>query len=210
MGIIIRSIFTFTFFYFSFCLVFGDTIEKNWYKGEVILTDGNVLKGKINYNINTKVVRLKNGTKIKAFTPYSVSYFTFFDQEREKERVFTSQNFIEKIGFVNNTFLELLIDGPIVVLRDGEYVSFNGQTSHHDGALKAFYYISVGQKTYMVNNFKKDVMPFMSAYESKINSFIHDQRINLTKPNHQIFLIDYFNHLVDPEYKWIGSGTDLE
>ncbi|MBX2840162.1 MAG: hypothetical protein KTR26_00210 [Flammeovirgaceae bacterium] len=210
MGSIIRSFIILIFFHFSFSLAFGDSFEKSWFKGEIVLTDGNILKGKINYNINTKIVRLKTGSKVKAFTPYSVSYFTFFDQIKEKERVFTSQNFIEKIGLVNSTFLELLIDGPIVVLRDGEYVSFNTQTSHHDGAFKAFYYVNVNEKIYIVKDFKKDVMPFMISYESKINSFIQEQRINLTKPNHQILLIDYFNHLVDPEYQWIGRNTDLD
>ncbi len=60
----------------------GVDIKGDWYKGELVLQDGQKLKGELQLNFALNTVLLKQDTIVKAFSPYSVSYFKFKEGER--------------------------------------------------------------------------------------------------------------------------------
>ncbi|MBT1701161.1 hypothetical protein KK083_29995 [Fulvivirgaceae bacterium PWU4] len=59
-----------------------------WYDGSIMVNDGTELVGLLRYNDDTGVLSFESGSISKSFTAKSVAGFEFFDEERNKQRVF--------------------------------------------------------------------------------------------------------------------------
>ena len=59
-----------------------------WFEGSIMLTNGNELKGLIKYNDRNGVLSYQDDTEFRVFTPLRVAAFEFFDESKQKQRIF--------------------------------------------------------------------------------------------------------------------------
>lgn len=59
-----------------------------WFEGSILLNDGSKLVGLVKYDDNSGILSFQDGTISRVFTSSRVSTFQFFDEARQKQRVF--------------------------------------------------------------------------------------------------------------------------
>src|SRR5688500_13804136 len=59
-----------------------------YYNGMMVLNSGEVVWGKISYNLAHDLTSCKEGKIIKTFSPYQVNYFRFYDEKLQINRYF--------------------------------------------------------------------------------------------------------------------------
>lgn len=85
--------------------------SEEWYEGSILLTSGTELKGVVKYNDRTGILSFQDGTETRVFTPRSVTAFEFFDESRQRQRVFyTYDDESSGDNIVRPSFFELVRD----------------------------------------------------------------------------------------------------
>lgn len=88
----------------------GDLPKDDWNVGEIMLNNGDVLKGKIQYDLQQNVAMIKDEGLVKAFGAYNVNYFRFMDSERSMVRSFYSMPYPQDNGQERLMFFELIFE----------------------------------------------------------------------------------------------------
>ncbi|NBP68974.1 MAG: hypothetical protein EBR30_18995 [Cytophagia bacterium] len=87
------------------------TSREEWFQGSILLSDESELKGLILYNNKTGILSYQNGTTSKSFTPRNVIAFEFYDEARNKQRLFYSIEYEDdKTSAKRPFFFELVKD----------------------------------------------------------------------------------------------------
>ncbi|WPP50211.1 hypothetical protein [Catalinimonas niigatensis] len=88
----------------------GDLPKDDWNVGEIMLNNGEILKGEIQYDLKQNVAMIKKKGLVKAFGAYNIDYFRFMDSARSMIRSFYSMPYSQKNGQERLMFFELVFE----------------------------------------------------------------------------------------------------
>ncbi len=150
----------------------GDTFE--WSDGSILLSNGEELKGLVKYNDRNGVLAYHDGDNSRPFTPRSVLGFEFFDEQKQKQRIFYSLEDIDAETNVKRPlFFELLrdyktfaivlrIDRTEVRERHNSSPDFYGNGIYTGGSTTSTLELSQTQTVCILND-KGEVFPYFKC-----------------------------------------------
>ncbi len=103
--------------------------KHDWSVGEVILTDGDTLKGAVSYYFHKELIQIKdtNGL-IRTFSPVNVARFRVFNEQRQEFQTFRPFMYApnpEEPTFKTPTFFEVVTEGRYTLIKRSNYVIRN-------------------------------------------------------------------------------------
>jgi len=87
-----------------------DLPKNNWNYGQVVLKNGEVIKGDIQYDLKQNVALVKSKGLVKAYSVYNVDFFRFMDEHLKMIRSFYSMPYTYENGQQRLMFFELVFE----------------------------------------------------------------------------------------------------
>lgn len=182
----------------------GLDLGDHWYKGELVLQNGEILKGELQLNLDLNTVLLKQQDVIKAYSPYWVDHFRF--SETEKLRTFYTLPYQQEGGVEKLMFFELIFDDNFALFNrevtvHKEYASLiglpfsgNPTDAHHVRACEYYLFLPEGELVRLETNPAEVSNQLASSNEEKkeINAFIYGQNLDLRRRSDMIKVLNYF------------------
>ncbi|WP_338874595.1 hypothetical protein WBJ53_03155 [Spirosoma sp. SC4-14] len=102
------------------CLGFagGNAQARNtWNHGELLLQNGLLLTGELDYNWKAEIVQYRDGNTIKAYSAFQVKEFKYFDDRLNTLRKFVTMDYLVKKSVYKPLFMEEFGTGSLMIYR---------------------------------------------------------------------------------------------
>ena len=192
-------------------LLADDMIETDdWSTGRVTLISGEIIDGKLKYDKENQIVKITYGNSIKAFGPWKVNYFIFYDDDMESLRRFYSVTVKNPNNYERVKFYEAIYEGKETTL----FAERNKTTIDNSFVYRQDIYFW-GPEEIIVNRDQffiwKDntIIKFNSTYrelkelfpkcKKEIKTFINDKGLNLDDRHDLLKIFMYIDERYDKE-----------
>ncbi len=180
-----------------------------WHEGEITLFDGQVFQGIIKYDNekdNVQITSTNNGS-IKTYSSRNVESFEFIDSVLHIKRSFFTLPFEKSQGYESPTFFELLTDGKVaflgreIITISEEYVSTSpmGQQGYYRKVRilvdNLYFLIKSEQKVIKFDKKKDTILQILGDKKEKVQQYLANNKVNLSKRQDLMQLLDYYNSL---------------
>lgn len=176
-----------------------------WHDGELVLVNGDSLKGQIKYNLETDLVQFSNDKKtIKTFTARKLLHFEIFDETSSRYRRFYVLPYSINGNYNAPIIFELVLEGRKLTLLSREAVEY--QVANYPYAVAGSYTRLVLIYTHYFLTDEGEIIQFggkkndllrgvMSKKSSEIKKFIKTNRIRVDSRPDLIKTVSYYNSL---------------
>jgi hypothetical protein len=174
-------------FFFVLFLAQGAS-GQDWFRGSVLLQNGNVLYGEISFWTGRDALFLSEGDVVMAVPAFRIQSFSFFDDESEIERKFVTMPSTHGAA-TTFQFYEVVVDGTISVLRQQHlyWYSLRLQMSDYD------YFVVKDDQFMPINKFRRELYHDLKRNSSALAAFAARERLSLYNIEDNIRLIEYYN-----------------
>lgn len=179
---------------------------KMWNRGELFLTNGEVLEGELNYNWKAEIVQLRHDDVIKAYSAHQVKAFSYLDNQQSALRKFVTAEYPVDKSFSRSLFLEEFVSGSLTVYRRLRHMHELIKSSNpaiygiDEDVVKDVdnfdYFVSVDNNLISLTDFPRDLWPRMRhEFNEELNQFALRMQINTSSTLARLLLINQYNHL---------------
>lgn len=179
-------------------------INENWYRGDVILKKGYVIKNQlVRYDMNTNVLEVKIPNQIKIIPLYDLKEYKVTEEENGEKTYLNCDKFM----FSDNTHMagicRMLIDDQYGLIdkfsytfKEAYYVPQLDMGSKTDKIIiKATRYLIKNQIAYPVPHKKKSFIKLFGSISDQVAVYMKENRLNHRKDNQLMAIIKYVNQL---------------
>lgn len=177
-----------------------------WSSGELVLSDGTVLTGELNYNWKAEIVQLRQANVLKAFSAYQVRGFRYFDHVQNSLRKFIAMEYPVNSTVYRPLFLEEMLSGPLTVYRRLRHthqwlrVVSPASFGRDDELIKDVdnfsYFVIDGNKMIDLDDFRRTLWPRMeSEFDKELKRYVTKMQVNLSSTLARLLLINHYNYL---------------
>ncbi|MEP1096447.1 MAG: hypothetical protein ABJG78_15125 [Cyclobacteriaceae bacterium] len=175
-----------------------------FHQGFLVTSDRDTVRGKLKYDMETNIVSLVVGSKIRSFSSHKIFYFEINDQILNTYRQFYSipskVNFDYKIPIL----FELLYEGPLSLLTRESIIQqaqsanspyWGGSNYPRSVVEYSFYFLDTkGEITYFTGR-KKDLLLIMRKKQADIKKYMKDNRLDSDDVRDLIRITAFFNSI---------------
>lgn len=177
----------------------------NWYRGSIILAEGDSLSGELHYDLQNNLVQLNAGNVIKAYSARQVWSFSFYDPDLMADRQFYALPYTVESNYKAPVLFELLTEGDISLLAREKLVTENvpqygyggfGNYSYLRTRIRRDYFMGFANGN--IKNYdgtKKDLLYLLRDHASEVKKFINAHRFRYDDKRDLIQIINYYNSL---------------
>lgn len=179
-----------------------------WHEGEITLFDEQNFQGRIKYDLekdNVQITLTSNGS-VKTYSSRNVESFEFIDAVLRMKRSFFTLPFQKSQGYESPMFFELLTDGKVALLNR-ETVILRQMPVYMYGTMAPtftnvpvlvdnFYFlVKSEQKVIKFDEKKETILKLLNDKSDKIQQYFANNKVNLSKRQDLMQLLDYYNSL---------------
>jgi hypothetical protein len=176
-----------------------------WYRGKIILAEGDSLSGDIHYDLQNNLVQVNAGNSIKAYSARQVWSFSFYDPDMMADRRFYALPYKVESNYKAPVLFELLSEGEVSLLAREKLVTENvpqygygglGNYSYLRTRIRRDYFLGFANGN--IKNYdgtKKDLLYLLKDKSSEIKRFANANRLRYDDMRDLIQIINYYNSL---------------
>ncbi|MBD8489226.1 hypothetical protein IFO69_10765 [Echinicola sp. CAU 1574] len=181
-----------------------------WHDGTLYLSDGEVYKGKLKYDLDNNIVQLQSQS-VQTYSSSSITRFEIFDEYYGGIRTFYSLPYdINNNDYAVPIFFELLTDGPDITLLCREYITSDprsmGMYSMYMSPMYGppmtnssklafdFYFLAEGEIT-KYSQKKKELLNYMEDREDEVKLYMRKNRLSHDRRGDLLRITAYYNQL---------------
>lgn len=208
------------------CPALGQHLTKHeWAAGEVVLTNGDKLKGAVTYYFNKEIIQVKGADSLtKTFSPVNVAYFQVFSAQKQVLQTFRpfmwSPN-PEEPAFKTLAFFEVITEGKYTLIRRTAYVIRNldpvpvytslGKyyepytpdpdqmpselNNYQIARLNSYYLLTPESQILRLRHPKKNLEDLYQDKSGRMKAYIRKRNLSYKNPIALTHVVQYFNHL---------------
>ena len=182
-----------------------------WHDGEINLFSGEVLKGKLRYDLENDNIQLQYAGTLKSFSAYQVESFEFFDEIMKTPRIFYALPYAKRENYETPVFFELYSEGALSLLNR-EVITYRMVYPAGMGmwgwgyrpmmganvpVLEDSYYVLnlKEEKVSKITDTRKDILAFMQDKGQDVEGFIQANRIRMDRRSDLVRLFEFYNSL---------------
>ncbi|MDW7695969.1 hypothetical protein R9C00_25855 [Flammeovirgaceae bacterium SG7u.111] len=202
------------------CALFANNFYTDDSFGVVVLKSGESFQGTISYHFKQDLVLIENAAfGKKALTPDKVTYFRFYDENIDRERVFTSLDIPNKYGYLSTGFYEVLITGDMTVIgklksqfqtsTEQEYYGYAKTQAEKVKKANTLYDMTViiGSDLHHFSSFKKTLLPLMTKEYPEIKELVQAKKMYFKSDDEKLEVIELYNKLNTSDKGAFASAT---
>lgn len=196
-------ILTFLVVFFSFTSFAQRFSMEEWHDGRVILSEGDTIKGSINYDLKNNMIQLvPAGTKeAYALSAQSILYFDLIDKLTENYRQFVVLRYdINNNNYNVPVIFELLVEGELTLLAREKielrtvnhpmYRAYSTRVIVYD-----YFFLQKNQKISLFSQKKRDLGQYVKPFEKQITEYIKDNNFQVDRMGDLARIVVYYNSL---------------
>lgn len=159
-----------------------------WSEGSIMTNDGTELFGLLRYNDKSGLLSYENGDRSRTFTARGVAGFEFFDDDKQRQRVFYSFPYEDAQGVKKPLFFEVLLEfNDFAVLSKVDPIDISHKSVGMPGGfnpatnmiVQDTYYgtsIEISQtETIYLMNAQSNIKPYVRIVETEIDGVFYDR-----------------------------------
>jgi hypothetical protein len=180
-------------------------INDNWYRGSLILADGDSLTGDIHYDLQNNLVQINAGNSIKAYSARQIWSFSFYDPDMMTDRQFFALPYTVESNYKAPVLFELLTEGDVSLLARERLVTENvpqygyggfGNSSSLRTRIRRDYFLGFANgniRSY--DGSRKDLLYLLRDKSGEVKKFINAHRFRYDDKRDLVQIINYYNSL---------------
>jgi hypothetical protein len=183
-----------------------DINKKDWHQGEIILSNGDKLTGKVQYDLKQNVAIIKYDGKMQAYSAFKVDYFKIIDRKRRTLRSFYTMPFRNQKGIERLMFFELIFEDNFAIFNRehkarkehamlSEIPFVEEKEAEEEVTIFTYYVFTPDGNFRKVLTEKSDLVKKLSLNRSEkknLENFIYENDLNLTNRSDFIRVIYEF------------------
>lgn len=188
-----------------------------WHDGKIFLATGEVLTGKVMYDLENNIVKLQDQS-LTTLNAVSINYFEIFDEFYGGVRVFYSLPYAATSDYKVPMFFELLVEGEGVTLLCREFITVDNRGMNNMGMMRGMYmgsmwgppmmgfsrlafdfYFLENQEIYKYGQKKRELFDIMDDKSSEVKLFMRKNRLSHDKRGDLLRITSYYNQLKQQE-----------
>lgn len=173
-----------------------------WHEGKVVLENGDTLKGKVKYDMQTDVVQINRADKFESYTARKVLFLEIFDVTVSRYRKMYSLPYAVSGNYKAPVFFELLEEGKITLL--------SRETLEYRTVPSSYYFYGTYNQLVIVYKYftlkengnivpftgkKNDWLEMMKDRKSEVQKYIKSRKLDIDEKYHLSTIIAYYNSL---------------
>lgn len=180
-------------------------LNDNWYRGTVVLAEGDSVSGDLHYDLQNDLVQINTNDGVKAFSARQLWSFSFHDPDRMIERQFYAIPYAIESNYKVPILFELLTEGEVSLLAREKLVTENvpqygyggyGAYSYTRTRLSRDYFFGFANGTVKrYDGSKKDFYYLLKDKSNELKRFANENRLRYDDPRDLIQLLNYYNSL---------------
>lgn len=191
----------------NYALLAGNSCTDDSF-GVVVLKSGESFQGTVSYHFKQDLILIETTDfGKKALTPESVTYFRFYDEGLDRERLFASLDIPNKYGYVSTGFYEVLLHGDMTVVGKLKSQDFAASEEQHYGYAKipsekvtranSTYDLVVlnGSEIHHISSFTKTLLPLMKKECPEIKELVQVKKMQFKSDDEKLAVIELYNKL---------------
>ncbi|HNP18478.1 MAG TPA: hypothetical protein PKL31_08605 [Fulvivirga sp.] len=186
-------------------VVAQDFPSQVWHDGEIVLLEGDTLKGQVKYSQETDIVEFTRGNANTAiaFSARKVLYFEIFDRSVNRYREFYALPFAVKGDYETPVVFEVILEGRPITILSRERIEYkvvnypyavSGTYSRLE-LMYTYYFLGKDGKIKVFPGSKKDLIWMLKDKSQLIKKFMKANRIRPERRVDLIKTVDYYNSL---------------
>ncbi len=190
------------------CLVFTTQICAQeyafelWHEGKVVLENGDTLKGKVKYDMQTDLVQVNIADRYESYTARKVLFFEIFDVTVSRYRKIYSLPYATSGSYKAPVFFELLEEGKITLL--------SREALEYRTVPNSYYFYDTSNRLVVVYRYftlkeNGDIVPFigkrndwlemMKDRKPEVQKYVKARKLDFDEKYHLSTIIAYYNSL---------------
>lgn len=185
-----------------------DLPNEMWHPGQIVLEEGDTLRGQIQYDFKTNLVQLAIDNKIKTFSSQQVLFLSFHCQFFKRYRYFYSIPYRLKGSMNVPVFFEILAEGRLTLMAR-EYVVVESINRYGNPMYRPlgvggtreiltydYYLLTDNGDINLYLEKKKDLLPYFGRLEDEMSKYIRKNKLKVDKQQDLVRIINYYNEIV--------------
>jgi len=173
-----------------------------WHDGKLVLEEGDTLRGKIKYEINSDIIEIDQNNRLQSFTARKVIYYEIFDAITSIYRQFYSIPYSATGGYKTPIFFELLSEGKLTLLAR-EALEYKSSSVGYYGYGSISRWILVN-KYFVLNNKgvveefsgrKSDLLLLMEKRDDEVRKFMKSNKLDIDHKYDLARVFTFYNSL---------------
>lgn len=186
----------FCFLLLNFHHVSAQSIE--WFEGSLVLTNGEVLVGKISLESEHDLVLFEQRDSRMVYPAHKIKSLYFYDEDHDINRRFISLKEDDEVRSAHQLY-EIVISGDVSVMRRKKAGTYAVGSEPYDYN----YFISCQEGVMPLKKFKRKIYPTLKAKSGdRLAGFVTKNRLHADLPVNAIRIIEYHNGLVQEHERY--------
>ncbi len=174
-----------------------------WHSGFVVSLQGDTIKGKVKYDMETNAVQVDLGHRIRSFSSHNTRFVKIFDKMADNYREFYSLPYALRSQYRTRVFFELLYEGPLSLLCREEITqetvpsttSIYGNSYVRERLAYTFYFLDNKGNITFYNGKKADLLNIMNKKQKHMKEFIKNNRLKSDEIRDLIRITAFYNSI---------------
>jgi len=177
-----------------------------WHEGKMVLLSGDVLRGKIKYNLDNDAVQINVNNRINTFSARKILYFEIFDETVDRYRQFYALPYRIRPNYKVPLLFEVLYENTLTLLCREAIVQENiPQFNYYYGSryssrlrlVYEYYFLDKEGEIVRYTQKKEDLYSILTKNQDDLEQYIKKNSLRYDRQRDLVRITAYYNSLLN-------------
>ncbi|MFY0685624.1 MAG: hypothetical protein JXQ90_00590 [Cyclobacteriaceae bacterium] len=179
--------------------------KEEWHNGFLVTQEGDTVRGKIKYDMETNSLQMASRGSLKAYSSYNIFFFEIFDEIYKNYRQFYTLPFQYRSNYETPILFEVLYEGELSLLarekvvRETTSIGSNGFYPNYNVTQNVlqydFFFVNKSGKITYYQGSKAEILDIMSRKRDQIKKFIKKNRLKTDELKDLIRITSFYSSI---------------
>lgn len=195
------------FFTLPFCSFAQDEFPSElWHEGKLVLLSGDVLRGKIKYNLDNDAIQINVNSRINTYSSRKILYFEIFDETVDRYRQFYALPYRIRPNYKVPLLFEVLYENTLTLLCREAIVQENiPQFNYYYGSrystrlrlVYEYYFLDNDGEIVKYTQKKEDLYTILTKNQDELENYIKKNSLRYDRQRDLVRITAYYNSLLN-------------
>lgn len=177
-----------------------------WHEGKLVLLSGDVLRGKIKYNLDNDAVQININSRINTYSARKILYFEIFDETVDRYRQFYALPYRIRPNYKVPLLFEVLYENTLTLLCREAIIQENiPQFNYYYGSrystrlrlVYEYYFLDKDGEIVKYTQKKEDLYTIFTKNQDELEKYIKKNSLRYDRQRDLVRITAYYNSLLN-------------
>jgi len=177
-----------------------------WHEGKLVLLSGDVLRGKIKYNLDNDAIQINVDSRINTYSARKILYFEIFDETVDRYRQFYALPYRIRPNYKVPLLFEVLYENTLTLLCREAIVQENiPQFNYYYGSrystrlrlVYEYYFLDKDGEIVKYTQKKEDLYTILTKNQDELEKYIKKNSLRYDRQRDLVRITAYYNSLLN-------------